>query len=193
MGDNAPKPDTSAGGLEGLLNRELGARDAAPRYSTLRLQPTVLPPPPANSESGGWAAHGATSDDDIDIGLDDEFNAKRRQLILAAAGVAIAAAGGLVWLLVGRPINTPPAIEAPIAAPAIPRFDEGGGSRTAPPEAVVERPRGPAVRQPAQPSAEFALETGASDLIPPSTEGLSPARRVNAVRIIMDGDREIRP
>ncbi len=31
------------------------------------------------------------------------------------------------------------------------------------------------------------------ELIAPTTDGLSPPRKVNAVRIVVDGDREIRP
>jgi hypothetical protein len=45
----------------------------------------------------------------------------------------------------------------------------------------------------AAPSAPVSMGDVSSELVPPSTDGLSPARRISTTRILLDGDKEIRP
>ena len=200
--------------LAPLFAEAAGRDGAARRHSTLRLQPTVLPPPP--EESAAPAAIGASHEDDLDLGLDADDYARRRQWLLAAAGVAIAIAGGVAYLAFGpvqpqRPeavVRPPPAVVAPpanpppaapvVAAPAPPP-----AATPAPPPVVAPVAVPPVVAAPpaAPPSpapvaaapADTSMGQVSDELVAPSTDGLSPPRKVNAVRIVVEGDREIRP
>lgn len=192
MNADAPGSDGTASDLEGALGRGLGPRERLLRHSSLRLQPTVLAPPPGQARRPADEPLGAgvSAEDDIDLGLDDDRAARRRQLLLAAAGVAIALLGLGAWLLLGRPGDAPtaalpPPVQAPppaVPAPAAP----------VPPPAQEAAPAAPPQQQAAVPQ-DPAMGELSTELVPPSTEGLSPARKVNAIRIIMDGDREVRP
>jgi hypothetical protein len=192
MTANASDTDRSASDLEALLARGLGPQERLQRHATLKLQPTVLPPPP--TDDGRHEPRGVSSEDDIELDFDDDGALRRRQLLLAAAGVVIAVLGAAGWLLFGRgetgpPQIVPPAIETrpapePTAPPASPPLT--------PPAVAPAEP--PAVVAPSQAqAADPALGPISTELVPPAIEGLSPARRVNTQRILMDGDREIRP
>ncbi len=100
--------------LEPLFAEAAGRDGAARRHSTLRLQPTVLPPPPTDD---GSPAVGASHEDDLDLGLEADEYARRRQWLLAAAGVAIAVAGTVGYLALGP--AQPPRPEAPARPPAV--------------------------------------------------------------------------
>jgi hypothetical protein len=45
----------------------------------------------------------------------------------------------------------------------------------------------------AAPQAPVSMGEVSSELVPPSTDGLSPARRISTTRILLDGDKEVRP
>lgn len=179
--------DTPQRELADVLARELGpSQERGFRHASLRLQPTVLPPPP---QEGGppepWPEEtvgSVSADDDIDLGLDDGA-LRRRQLLLAAAGIGIAAIGGAAWLLFGQPGGTPPRA-------GIPTIQGDPSSPKAPPAL-------PPTTEPTVETAVRPVDGGASmgavsnDLVPPATEGLSPARKVNATRIIVENDREV--
>ncbi len=205
--------------LEPLFADAAGRERAAPRHSTLKLQPTVLPPPPADNAPS--TPYGASHEDDLDLGIEADAYARRRQWLLAAAGVAIAIAGTVGYLAFGpvsapqptavsRPpavVVSPPAEPAPAApvvavptapaAPAAPPSAEIAVAPPATPSVVAPVTVPPVVAAPPAPVAAAPADTSmgqvSDELVPPSTDGLSPPRKVNAVRIIVDGDREIRP
>jgi len=176
-----------ASDMETLLGREAGSADRVMRYSAQRLQPTVLAPPPDDS---GIGARGVSAEDDIDLGVDADAFARRRQLLLGAAGILIAVIGTAAFLLFRPPADAPngaPAPPAEIARPVEPIAPPPPAPQLAAPSSPVPSPQASA----APPDA--AMGALSSELIPPSTDGLSPARKVNALRIVVDGDREVRP
>ncbi len=199
--------------LEPLFAEAAGRDRAALRHSTLKLHPTVLPPPP--QEDGAPARVGASHEDDLDLGLEADDYARRRQWLLAAAGVAIAIAGTVGYLVFGptqgskpEAVTTPvPAVvspqpQVPIAppvvatpAPAVTAPPVVAAPPVAPPVASRPTPAPPAppVAPVASAPADKSMGQVSDELVAPVTEGLSPARKVNAVRIVVDGDREIRP
>ena len=191
--------------LEPHFGPDAAGRDRAVRHSTLRLQPTVLPPPPAGD--GRAILHGASPDDDLDLGLEADDFARRRQLLLAAAGVAIAIAGTVAFLAFGpsstekAPVATRPPVEAsrpvvvtppPTIAPApTPAPASPPATPSAPPSAVAPSIIAPAP-QAVTPLQDAGMGQITNELVPPSTDGLSAPRKVNSVRIVVDGDREVR-
>ncbi len=194
--------------LEPLFAEAAGRDGAARRHSTLRLQPTVLPPPP--EDSAAPPVLGASHEDDLDLALEADDYARRRQWLLAAAGVAIAIAGAVGYLAFGpvqgpppeavvRPpavVVAPPADPAPaapvVAAPAAPPAATPVPPPVVVPPVVVAPPASPPAPVASAP-ADTSMGQVSDELIAPTTDGLSPPRKVNAVRIVVDGDREIRP
>jgi hypothetical protein len=148
------------------LPGEDGARRSV--HSTLRLQPVLLGPPPDPNVTN------VSAEDDIDPA---EIGARSRiGKIAAAAAVAmvLGTAGVAYWALTGRdgdvsdhrlPPTTP---DQPAPSPVV----------AAPPPTAADAPR---------------IDMGGvdSDLIPPSTEGLNPPRRVQAIRIRVENDKEV--
>jgi hypothetical protein len=177
MNSDTPRSDSAARDLESALGRNLAAPERAASHATLRLNPVVLPPPP--SEAFAPAEPEADiSVDDLD--LDDDASVKRRQLLLAAVGVAIAIAGGVTWLLLGNTGETPPQASIPVI-----RADSAAQGKAPAPEPPAD------VQAEALP-ADKSMGAVSTELVPPTTEGLTPARKVNSVRIIVDGDQEVR-
>ncbi len=78
---------------------------------------------------------------------------------------------------VTAPAPPPAAAPAVAAAPATP---------AAVPPPVIPAP---VVATP----ADTSMGQVSDELIAPATDGLSPPRKVNALRIVVDGDREVRP
>jgi hypothetical protein len=174
MAINLQKPDDLPRELGAALERELPAGgDRAVRHSMLRLQPVVLPPPPDDDGPATQPlAPSVTAEDDIALDEDDDGAARRWQLLLGAAGGIIALAGLAAYLIFG------------------------GG--TAPREAVVPTiqadPAAQAKGQPPPPPVEpgdKSMGEVSTELVPPTTDGLSPARRISTIRIIVENDREI--
>jgi hypothetical protein len=181
-----PNPITSD--LETLLTRELGARDASPRdpgqsYSRLRLQPVVLQPPPGEDASQDfWSAHGSSPEDDIDLGLDDDQSLRRRQLLFAAIGIGIAVVGAAAYLIFG-PDSEPSTARGPV--PTI-QADPATLTKGPPPDTQLysSASSGRSV-------SDQGMGAVSTELVPPSTDGLSPARRIATTRIIVENDREV--
>jgi hypothetical protein len=184
MNSDTPRPDGAARDLESALGRGLAAPERAASHATLRLNPVVLPPPPGEATAPAEPESDLAADD-IDLGLDDDASAKRRQLLLAAAGVAIAIAGGIAWLLLGQTSEPPPQASIPVI-----RADPAAQGKAPPPAPPVETQA--EAQAEAQP-ADKSMGAVSTELVPPTTEGLTPARKVNAVRIIVEGDQEVRP
>jgi hypothetical protein len=174
MAINLQKPDDLPSELGAALERELPAGgDRAVRHSMLRLQPIVLPPPPDDSAFVTDALPpSVTAEDDIALDTDHDGAAKRWQLLLGAAGVVIALAGLAPYLIFGGS-NAPrqavvPTIQADPAAQA----------------------KGPPPPSPVEPGDKSMGEVS-TELVPPTTDGLSPARRISTIRIIVENDKEI--
>ena len=191
MSANPPRPDDVTADLETALGRALPqAEPQAARYALLRLRPVVLPPPPGElpqqiPSQQVLQEHvlpeqvlpeyqvSVTAEDDIPMDDDDDGSARRRQLLLGATGVGIAALGLVAFLVfgVGRGADiaaTVPTIKADPAAQA----------------------KGPAPAAEGQ-TTNTSMGDVSSELVPPSTEGLTPARRVSTTRIRVENDREI--
>jgi hypothetical protein len=150
-----------------------------PVRSELRLQPVMLGPPPDPN------AVGASSEDDLDPTQLRRSSATGRTFAVVATVVLLAAGAGGAYVFLGRP--TPgvdePRIptEAPPAAAVAPQPPEQA------PSAAVSAPPAPAP----QPSPAVDMAEIGTDLVAPSTEGLSPARKVQSIRIVVDKDREL--
>lgn len=187
--------------------------DAQPRaagHSTLRLQPVILGPPPDAS------VRDATADDDLDL---RELNPRRNTGLimgLAAIVVVLVTAGAAYVFLSGRDpevAGLPPVIQAapePLKRPAASPPEVAVQTTVVEPPLVVEPATGPVVaavppsvapstpaplpEHVAKPISE-PLDMGlvSSELVPPTTDGLSPPRRVQAIRIMVENDRELPP
>ncbi len=174
MAINLQKPDDLPRELEAALGRELPAGgDRAVRHSMLRLQPVVLPPPPDdNAPAAEPLLPSVTAEDDIALDEDDDGAARRWQLLLGAAGGGIALAGLAAYLIFGGS-NAPrqavvPTIQADPAAQA----------------------KGPPPPPPTE-TGDKSMGEVSTELVPPTTDGLSPARRISTIRIIVENDKEI--
>lgn len=192
-----PDSDSPRLALETMLAREFSTpeQDRAPtRSSLLRLQPTVLPPPPTFTHVQASPAQTlsapASPDDDIEIdAMDDATRARRWRWLLAGIALGITVLGGWAYVALApikpveeakRPVITPPVPVAPVAPsePVVPPL-------AAPPQPAAT----PAKAEP--PNPEQSLREISTELVPPSTEGLSPARRIGTIRIIVKDDREV--
>lgn len=148
-------------------------------YGTLRLQPVVLGPPPGQVD--------VTAADDINL---EDFRDKPRTGLFAGiiAAVAVLVTVGMAyWTL--RPSDDaarPPAIAS---APVPPQPPVTAAPEASPPEAVpatiLPAPGAP----PSIPAVDMAHVD--NDLVAPSTEGLTPARRIATIRIVVENDREV--
>jgi hypothetical protein len=204
-------PDTEAvapalpamGGWQDEPGRRLG-------HSTLRLQPVVLGPPPDPS------FRDVSAEDDLD--LRDLAPTRNTGLIagLAAACIALTAAGVAYFMLSSgdRASKPPPAIIQASPEPlkqAPPQAEIEAAKPVTEAAAPVPVASSPATPVP-QNGATSASQTSATDiisvtapsenpemggiqseLVPPQTDGLSPARRVQAIRIRVENDQELLP
>jgi hypothetical protein len=168
--------------LERILKRDERGRAVGSAHAVQRLQPQAVAPPP---EPIDFTA------DDLDPSALDEARPRRGTLVAAAAVgiVAVGVAGWLFW-----PAGKPPVGEPPAAALATPPAIPGTPSPARPPEpspAIVALPvLPPAPPRAAAPDASAAIAPAAT-LVPPETAGLSPARKVRAAVILVEGDIEV--
>jgi hypothetical protein len=165
-------------------------------YGTLRLQPVLLGPPPEND------AVDVTSADDLDP---SEFRGHPKTGLIAGiiAGIAVlSTAGAAYWTL--RPVDDLP----PMAAPALPGPTQAGPTQAGPTQAGLAQIPAPVSASPISTAPAVAFGPAAapglpapagqldmaridSDLVPPATDGLSPARRIATIRIMVENDREV--
>jgi hypothetical protein len=168
-----------SGSLRLSLPPEPFGREEAPRapgYGSLRLQPVMLGPPPEQH------AVDVTAEDDIDPA---EYGEKPRTGLFAgivAAIAVMATVGAAYWTL--RPVEDTPFTQLPTpqaSAPAV------LAPLPVPSLAPLEVPAVAA----SSPAAPIDMGRVDSDLIPPSTEGLTSARRISTIRIQVENDREV--
>jgi hypothetical protein len=157
-------------GSRGLPQDTPWAADAPPRpaYGTLRLQPVLLGPPP---EAGA----DVTADDDL---TPAELGSRPRTGLYAgiAAFAVVAAMAGVAFVALREPPDpTAEQSPAPVAVQPV--------APPTPPPTVSAAP------SPA--AAPVDMGRIDSDLVPPTTEGLSPARRVQTIPIRVENDREV--
>jgi hypothetical protein len=215
--EKAPALPSSFQELEALMKREFSEPDRMTSYSQQRLQPTVLPPPPGEevrqTDVTEPPSSPASAADDIIPDLSEQLETgRKRNLILLASIVVLlggGAIGGLMMMLTPRAPMNPPEIAAPVGsakAPALPapqQTEAAAAPVTVPavqvqptevargiPQATVSSP---AVQSAAQPSAEVSMGVVSDELVAPQTDGLTPARRVQTIRIVVENDREVTP
>ncbi len=179
MTTNPPRPDDLSRQLDAALGLEpVAADERAIRHVTLRLHPVVLPPPPGTQPVAAAPDQSqpdfpsVTADDDIALDDDDDGAVRRRQLLLGAAGGGIALIGLVAYLIFG---GSPAPQEASI--PTI-RADPSAQAKAPPPAPPTE-------------AGDKSMGDISTELVPPTTDGLSPPRKVNAIRIIVENDREV--
>jgi hypothetical protein len=204
-----------AGGPDGrgLPADEAWEADALrrPAHSTLRLQPVVLGPPP------GLEGRGVSAADDLDPAELRPKGRAGRLAALAAAALVLATSGAAYVILSGRDrpaADLPPEVRPPaetLAAPTLPAPGLPAPDQAMPTPEPMRPPPAQEASPPQAPTSQAAAaaQTGAqtaqgagaqagvdmgnveSDLVPPSTEGLSPARRIRTIRITVENDREL--
>jgi hypothetical protein len=175
MAINLKQPDDLSRELEAALGRDLPAgADRTVRHSMLRLQPVVLPPPPDETTASVAepVQSSVTAEDDITLDTDDDGSAKRWQLLLGATGAVIALAGLAAYLLFGG-MNA----QRDAAVPVI-QADPAAQAKGPPPALPVE-------------PGDKSMGDVSTELVPPTTDGLSPARKISTIRIIVENDKEI--
>ncbi len=190
MSSNPPRPDDVTSDLEMALGRAMPQPEPqAARHALLRLRPVVLPPPPGELLPQGAPPYASpddlapeyqasvTAEDDLPMDDDDDGSARRWQLLLGATGVGIAALGLAAFLVfgMGKGVNTAATV------PTI-KADPAAQTKGAAPAETSET---------AGHSANRSMGDISSELVPPSTDGLTPARRVSTIRILVENDREI--
>jgi hypothetical protein len=151
----------------------------AASYGTLRLQPVMLGPPPEPGPDD------VSSADDIDLA---PYQHKPRTGLIAGVIAAIAVlvtAGAAYWTL--RPMDETPPVAAfpPAAVPAlpVPSLPTSTPPPQGPPAASAQAPGGQ--------GAPVDMARIDSDLVPPSTDGLTPPRRIPTLKITVENDREV--
>jgi hypothetical protein len=142
----------------------------------LRLQPVVLGPPPG-------ADTVVTADDDLSPA---ELGSRPRTGLFAgiAAVAVVAAMAGVAFVALREPpeqAGVPPPVPA-ASQPAAP---------PAPSTPVAVTPSPPFEVAPSPAAAPVDMGRVDSDLVPPATEGLSPARRIQTIPIRVENDREV--
>lgn len=170
-----------------------------PAHSTLRLQPVILGPPPDPDLVGASAA------DDLDP-LEFGRSASRGGVFAALGAIILVtiAAGGAYWHLAREQRDAesppPPAAALPSEAPAVPvpapqasLPEAPSPSSEAPAAARAHELRAavPPVPHAAERSPAVDMVEVGNDLVAPITDGLRPARKVQTIRIVVDGDREL--
>jgi hypothetical protein len=180
MTSNPPRPDDLSRDLEMALGRSLSANDPlTPRHTTLRLHPVVLPPPPGETAQPvePLPEPAVTADDDIALDDDDDETARKRQLLLGALGGGIAIIGLAAFLVFGIGRGTKEAASVPTIL--------------ADPSAQTKGAAPPAETETAAQPADKSMGNVSTELVPPTTDGLTPARKVTTIRIFVENDREV--
>jgi hypothetical protein len=125
---------------------------------------------------------------------DEELNANSRSrrggLILATAVMVAGAAAIAAFMFILSPQQ-----EATGPLPEV-RADQpetkGATAVEAPPLRAIEpSPSAPVVAAP--PTPTVSMGDVSTELVAPTTDGLSPARKIGTIRIMTDGDKEIKP
>jgi hypothetical protein len=181
MSQNDKAPDPVFRNLRDVLTRDMPQTERPLTYSTQRLQPTVVPPPPsANYVSELPLFDIVSPEDDIEPDHADEVVTKRRRMMMALACVGLFGLSGLGYFALNR--ATQPA--SIVAIPEIKVDPTAQGKAVPPPAEQVETT--------ALPAGDSSMGQVSTELIPPTTDGLSPARRISTTRIIVENDLEVR-
>ena len=176
--------DQNPRSLRDILARDIPRSEQPPTYSTQRLQPTVMPPPPLADYVSELPLFNIVSpEDDIEPDYADDIATRRKRVVVAMACVGLLGIGGLGYLAFNRvtPFVTPPA------------------SVVAVPEITVDPSRQGKVLPPAVqstevtdlPASDSSMGQVSTELVPPTTDGLSPARKISTIRILIENDLEV--
>ncbi|MGL4636880.1 MAG: hypothetical protein ACRCWF_12930 [Beijerinckiaceae bacterium] len=186
MSSETPKAPPSFRDLEEVMARSLKQAEPAETYRSLRLQPVVLPPPPAESAPPLPAAEPdfVSAEDDIEPDHSAEVKRSSRLKLAMAGALAVMAVGAGFWAYQG---NGP---KDQVAVPEIKAVPEAVTKTAVVPEAPVAAPA-PVAATPAT-TGDASMGQVSTELVPPTTDGLSPARRISTIRIIVENDQEVR-
>jgi hypothetical protein len=103
MSQNDKAPDPVFRNLRDVLTRDMPQTERPLTYSTQRLQPTVVPPPPsANYVSELPLFDIVSPEDDIEPDHADEVVTKRRRMMMALACVGLFGLSGLGYFALNR-------------------------------------------------------------------------------------------
>jgi hypothetical protein len=173
-----------------------------------RIPPAPMPLPTFNSASISQGDYSDPKTDSLlpepafaeeDLSpeeLDANSRSRRGGLILASAVIVAGAAAVAAFIFILSPQQ-----EAAGPVPEIraePRQAKVAPDITTPPLRTIEpvaSAQTPATPVPDAPVSTAPVSMGevSTELVAPTTEGLSPARRIGTTRILLDGDREIKP
>jgi hypothetical protein len=184
--------------------------DVSPAYARLKLQPVSLQPgllsePRLTSAGVAQGQYGepplppVSADDDLpmEAGLDDEARKSRGSIFLASVVVLAGAAAmaAFVFFLSPPEQATGPLPEIRADPAALVKAPDPSVEADKP-EAVSQQP----VDAPRQTTASsstagtpVSMGEVSTELVAPTTDGLSPARKIGTIKILLDGDREIKP
>ncbi|MFM9974855.1 MAG: hypothetical protein ACKVON_09845 [Beijerinckiaceae bacterium] len=183
MTTDAQPKDPFLRDLQSVLSRDLPPTELAQNYSRLRLQPIAVPPPPAAGPSSLGQVTGAQVSAEDDLPADEamQTNSRRRLPLVMAIAIILIGASAITFLMLnlsGDPRDSSSVSATPPVIQAIPeiKVDPNAEVRAKPPS------------EPVQPLSMGQVST---DLIAPSTEGLTPARKIGTIRILVEGDKEI--
>ena len=180
MSQDDKAPDPILRNLRDILARDMPQRDRPLTYSTQRLQPTVVPPPPSANYVSELPLFDIVSPaDDIEPDHAGEVATKRQRTMIAAACVVLIGLGGAGYLVFNRSKH----LASTTAVPEIKVDVSAQGKAVAPPETTpVSTP---------VPANEASMGQVSTELVPPTTDGLSPARKISTTRIIVENDLEV--
>jgi hypothetical protein len=182
MTAEAPKAPPSFRDLEEVMARSLKENEPAASFRSLRLQPVILPPPPTQETPEARVLPPVSAQDDIEPDHSTEVNHSRNlRLVMAAVLAAVALSAGF-WAYQFSSNSGRVAV-----VPEIKASPDALNKTIVPAEAVVQTSVDAA---PA--SADASMGKVSTELVAPTTDGLSPARRISTIRILVEDDQEVR-
>jgi hypothetical protein len=180
MSQDEKAPEPTLRNLRDVLARDLPQGERPLTYSTQRLQPTVVPPPPSDGYVSELPQFDIVSpDDDIEPDHAEELASKRKRMMAAVACIALFGLVGLGYFALNR--STQPA--SSVVIPEI--------KADLPAQAKVLPPSTEPTEQAASSPNDSSMGQVSTELVPPTTDGLSPARKISTTRIVVENDLEV--
>ncbi len=179
MTAEAPKAQPSFRDLEEVMTRGLKELEPQASFRSLRLQPVVLPPPPTHETPQPQSLQPVSAQDDIEP--DHSGEVKRSinlRLAMAAMLTGVTLIGG--WLAYQRSGS-----REVVSIPEIKALQDAISKTVVPLEAPSHVPVA------SVPASETSMGQVSTELVPPTTDGLTPARRINTIRILVENDKEV--
>jgi hypothetical protein len=186
MTAEAPKSLPSFRDLEEVMARSLKDAEPAASFRSLRLQPVVLPPPPTHETPEANALPPVSAQDDIEPDHSAEIKRARNLRLVMAGVLSVVTISAAFWAYQRSNIRQVAVVPEIKASPDV------MSKTVVPPEAVAQTPV-TSVPVPVPPvSADASMGQVSTELVAPTTDGLSPARRITTIRILVENDKEVR-